>query len=421
MTPSSPALLALRALAPCALFLLSGCLSGDVNDPVPGSETSTMDTTTSGGNGTSGTTPSNNTATATPTMATTQACEGCINSRGACVKGDADSACGAGGGECARCDLSKGEACGDENTCVAPPSCDPTTCNGCCDGETCVPIPTDAACGAMGVECQDCTETGGRCGSEKICEPPCGPETCPGCCNGAGECVSGDSKGVCGSGGEACGACSLEQECEVKPGGGTPAAGQCVDAGCASSCNGCCDGDTCLGGAATEACGKGGAQCQDCGSSAMCAATTGKCAPKSEVTWDLMLLQGKFPEKKENGKNWDSFGGKPDPFVRAFYTDPVTGKEVSKKSSADGGTLTPKWNEVLFSDLNAQAILSDLKFDYIDDDLTLNDTLGKDCELADSNVLFDEKPHTIFCGQVEDAQGMITYAGGQFSVQLKRK
>ena len=52
--------------------------------------------------------------------------------------------------------------------------------------------------------------------------------------------------------------------------------------------------------------------------------------------------------------------------------------------------------------------------------MTFNDTLAEGCAFDDINILFDEQPHVLICGQEKDANGVVTYEGGQFSVQLER-
>ena len=349
-----------------------------------------------------------------------QPCNGCVSPlNGACFSGTTRDACGSGGVMCKMCDASAGEVC-DEVDCVPPPGCNPDNCLGCCDADgVCVETSSDAVCGQGGSECQDCGASGASCTEEGLCAAPCGPETCAGCCDGSGACVSGDSDSVCGGGGLACGACEADEECEVTSSSGDVTAGQCVNKGCSQTCAGCCAGDQCLTGDLDEACGAGGAPCQDCGSGSLCNGSS-LCEARPQVTWTLVLLQGTFPQHKPNGDDWDGFIGKlPDPFVTAKYDDPVTGNKESKKSNEEDNTLTPNWQgEVLFAGITAEAVRSNLRFDYTDDDVAFNDTLGEDCTLDNVNVLFDSAPHLVTCGEERDASGSVTYAGGTFSVRL---
>ena len=367
--------------------------------------------------------PNNNTANPnnnTNPNNTTPPCEGCIGSNGACFNGTLNSACGSGGTACVVCDSASGELC-DENECVPPPPCSAESCDGCCNaaGE-CVTTASDNACGSGGGECVDCTLSDGTCTAEKTCKAPCGPENCMGCCDESGTCISGTTNAVCGGNGEACQACGPDEECEVSTStGGARVAGECINTSCAATCDGCCDGDTCREGLVGEACGTGGAQCQDCGENSFCDDSQ-MCTPRSDVKWNLILLQGTFPDKKADGDSWDGpIGPNPDPFVEASYRDLATGDEITSSSSAASGNA-PVWNETLFMGLTAEEIRSDLMFDYIEDDTAFNDVLGEDCAFADVNILFDEQPHVLVCGEERDANGMITYEGGTFSVKLEK-
>ncbi len=96
----------------------------------------------------------------------------------------------------------------------APPSgCG--TCDGCCRGDTCVPLEheSDAACGKRGQECRAC-DAGGVCDNDTgSCVTPtagvCNRATCPtGCCSPTG-CVTDQSWSACGVHGDACQTCAL--------------------------------------------------------------------------------------------------------------------------------------------------------------------------------------------------------------------
>jgi len=90
---------------------------------------------------------------------------------------------------------------------------------------------------------------------------------CMGCVDTSGACQAGTTNDACGGGGGACAACD------------TGSGEACVDSMCAAppacnndNCDGCCDGDTCVGGLADGVCGASGFECQDC------ASTGGTCA-----------------------------------------------------------------------------------------------------------------------------------------------
>jgi hypothetical protein len=398
-----------------ALMLGTGCAGSEVETPDVADQgaASTQDM---------GTTPPRDMRTTTPVpdmTPTPRPCNGCKSSSGACLNGTTSSACGSGGSACTACQ--NGQLC-DESQCVAPPECNADNCPGCCQDNVCVMTSTNSSCGSGGNACNNCTENNGICNADKQCELPCGPQNCAGCCTPSGQCIGGDLEASCGKSGEACQICAGDLDCEtVDSGDPSVPAGQCVDTSCSATCEGCCDGSRCRTGDVGEECGSAGAQCQDCGDGAFCNATM-MCEPKSDMRWDLVLLQGTFPEFQADGDDWDGFIGKlPDPFVRAKYTDLSSGDEAESESAAQDDTLMPVWNEVLFEGLSAEDIRSGLNFDYVDDDVTFNDTLAEDCTFPDVGILFDELPHILVCGRETDpATGMTSYEGGSFSVKLNR-
>lgn len=94
-------------------------------------------------------------------------------------------------------------------------------------------------------------------------------------CDEAGQCVppKGQTAGGSGGGGATGGGGG-----SVDPDGGGGAGGGGGAASCdPSSCTGCCDGTTCVGGDVTTACGTGGNACVDCGSGQRC--VNGACEP----------------------------------------------------------------------------------------------------------------------------------------------
>jgi hypothetical protein len=191
----------------------------------------------------------------------------------------------------------------DSNFCV-PPCCTPQSCpDGCCDnvgGGNCQPGNTLQACGTGGEICQSCGDDeicqNGRC---VTCSPTC---TCMGqsACSAAGDnivCFEHDDGTVCfclvsRSGQPFCSGtqqdpgnnCQTDEDCqEFAPGA------VCVNAGpanslcpsgnnfCAAPCctpescpDGCCFSGFCVPGITTEACGRGGGLCVECGPDQAC-------------------------------------------------------------------------------------------------------------------------------------------------------
>ena len=202
-------------------------------------------------------------------------CKGCCIGD-VCVTGGDDTACGLAGTQCANC-AGKGQACSAGGTCQAS-TCSPANCAGCCQGNACVLMTSDAACGKGGAACKPCgvntTCNAGTC----VATPPCGPATCPtGCCQ-AGVCATGTQSTICGNSGAACQNCSAA---------GLTCTGQaCVKPVCSpANCAGCCSNGACVAGSQDTICGNGGGACTDCtGGGQVCGAgglCKDPCGPKN--------------------------------------------------------------------------------------------------------------------------------------------
>jgi hypothetical protein len=188
-------------------------------------------------------------------------CLGCCQGN-ACVLPPTDTACGTGGFPCTDCSL-VGQTCNTgSGTCQAGPACGPGLCNGCCQGDTCIEVLTDSACGKGGNACVDCTLSSETCSiGAGICQGggSCGPGSCGGCCQGT-TCLGGSIDNACGSGGNPCIDCTQNsQTCDT-------GSGTCQGVGTCGpgSCNGCCQGSTCIQSLTDSACGSGGNACVDC-------------------------------------------------------------------------------------------------------------------------------------------------------------
>jgi len=120
------------------------------------------------------------------------------------------------------------------------------------------------ACGSGGEACTQCGENE-ECKNGTCQQKPCSPADCDGCCEN-GECKEGTSSTACGKGGEACSQCQGDTRCT--------AARRC------ESCNGCwTDSDECKNGDTSRHCGTGGETCQRCASDEKCEG--GTCIEKS--------------------------------------------------------------------------------------------------------------------------------------------
>jgi len=133
------------------------------------------------------------------------------------------------------------------------------------DGAVCTPnnaLDCAGYCGQLVGHCGKIIDCGGcpaglKCGAKG--PNLCGTSACVPSCTGKA-CGASDGCGtIC-----ATGTCNIGQRCS---------AGSCV---CdSSSCSGCCNGTTCLGGNATSACGVGGTACVPCTGTQTC--TGGQC------------------------------------------------------------------------------------------------------------------------------------------------
>ncbi len=143
-------------------------------------------------------------------------CQGCRDAAGNCLSGDQLNACGSGGNLCSQC--FNDQVCEDgqcKNT-----TCTASNCNGCCAGDTCIEQVTEAQCGAGGSACETCQSGAtcqmGQCTGGVVPDAgvpgSCGPQSCAGCCAdlfGVPECFAPNETDAffCGQGGEVCQVC----------------------------------------------------------------------------------------------------------------------------------------------------------------------------------------------------------------------
>jgi hypothetical protein len=162
--------------------------------------------------------------------------------------------------------------------------CAPNNCWGCCrdDGFCVVPngsTQTPLFCGLGGRRCLSCGPGDGcivvlETGTAACFHPQatCDPSNCEGCCDGLSihGCILVGSDDECGHGGQPCSTCLANEQCRVLPSGG----GSCqVNEPCGpGTCDGCCEGDVCAEGDQPVACGFAGAACQSCADAGRCVA-----------------------------------------------------------------------------------------------------------------------------------------------------
>ncbi|MFO0598371.1 MAG: hypothetical protein U0228_23905 [Myxococcaceae bacterium] len=232
-------------------------------------------------------------------------CAGCCDANGQCASGNAQDACGTGGLVCTQC---IGDTVCNLGFCVqrqmqngggngggggatgggtgggvtggglggglgggtgggtggGSSTCGPSNCTGCCNGNLCVSGSTRGACGSRGLACAVCSSeqtcVDGACTSPATCNA----STCPGgCCIGS-TCVAGTSNSACGALGQACNVCGDSESCVSHA--CTP-----ISTCNASTCpSGCCQGNVCLPGTSASSCGSGGAACSTCSGTSTC-------------------------------------------------------------------------------------------------------------------------------------------------------
>ncbi len=352
---------------------------------------------------------------------------GCCDSKGNCVSGTSEAACGSGGLSCSSCptgSICANHACQSAPTCSCP--------GGCCDAAgTCQPGSAPSACGTGGGACV-------ACGSNQTCvqgKCSCGPGACPGCCQN-NQCKTGDQPTACGKGGAACTTCSGGDVCSGGScsSGATCSAASCKDGCCQNntcqtnaqaacgifggscqkcgfteSCNagvcnnsllcnsyfcgkGCCKDSTCQPGDTAQACGANGQVCKVCSASETCVG--GGCVAKVGVKWDVTVVKAMLSP----GTSWDNppKNPPPDPYV----TLTVGGQTKSTSSLND--TYTPVWDEYLLTD-TTQNLSSSIHLVVGDADDFWKDDIIADCtiNLTPLDLVLGQKTITS-CGGSKD-------------------
>ncbi len=195
-----------------------------------------------------------------PTCNASTCPKGCCNASNECLNGAAVDACGTGGEACQNCQAEGFEFCYETTQACgnAVNNCGPTNCKGCCVGGVCLAGTDPTQCGVGGGACTNCQSQGATCNGGQCSTASCAPGNCNGCCEG-NTCVGGTTSNACGFGGQPC------QNCQAS--GGTCQGQTCqTQTQCnAKNCGfGCCEGNTCVGGTTSNACGFGGQPCQNC-------------------------------------------------------------------------------------------------------------------------------------------------------------
>jgi len=214
-----------------------------------------------------------------------------------------------------------------------------------------------------------------KCGTDGQCKVPCGPNSCRGCCNGD-ECVVGSASTACGANGEACTACAAGLSCSNH---------KCIDASCQATCTtGCCTAAGCQPGTAANACGSGGEGCVDCGYGRAC--NFAACVLDTTSLWDFYVSFAVIPDKDTTGASWDPLNGQPDAYLIAYSSEGAS--THTGQTSVQTDSLYPFWAETPMKGVKASELLANLSFDLWDSDVEFDDYIGG-CKIPLSKDVFD--------------------------------
>lgn len=309
-------------------------------------------------------------------------------------------------------------------------ACSFETCDGCCDGDTCIETIDDTNCGDSGAACETCTGSDTCVAGSCVANIDC--SDCSGCCFDGQVCLEGNARSACGASGDACVACPEGQGCNSD--------GQCVATTCdASNCAGCCTANgECLTDSlqTTNACGNEGAACQVCDSDAVsctlgtcildqpcldfcdegCCNAEGQCVVFDEQdpgtcgaaetcsacdtdlscidgvctadpVWAVIVNSAIVSATNADGEDWDQtlFANPlPDVYVMGALADDVL---LDWATATIDNTLTPNWDEEKSSYLQSELLAQGLILNVRDSDgLGVFETIGAcnvDITLAD--------------------------------------
>ncbi len=106
--------------------------------------------------------------------------------------------------------------------------------------------------------------------------------------------------------------------------------------------------------------------CGGCAAYESCDTASNQCVLNDGARFDLEAVDGNVP-----GDDWDPFFGPPDPYIC------VSGQSSAEQcTTVKSDTHTPTWNQVLLSDLDGAALLSEpLAYRYEDSDLDSDDLI----------------------------------------------
>ena len=92
------------------------------------------------------------------------------------------------------------------------------------------------------------------------------------------------------------------------------------------------------------------------------------CTLNPSGLWKLTVTSGTVATQNQSGSAWDAFGGAPDPMVC------LTINGIRSCTTTKQDTFTPSWNES-FASATSTALLTGITVEFVDVDLTSNDSI----------------------------------------------
>ncbi|REG35969.1 hypothetical protein ATI61_102343 [Archangium gephyra] len=148
-----------------------------------------------------------------------------------------------------------------------------------------------------------------------------------------GVCQDGDTVGGCGRGGAECKQCGTGFICAADQ--------QCTaQSSCdVSTCPGCCFNGTCVTAPTAVACGAHGALCKQCGPNTVCDA--GECVPDAAIKWRVSAILAEVNPQDTSGNDWDiADGSAPDVYV-ALSCPPASAPNIVSTPAVEA--YAPQW------------------------------------------------------------------------------
>lgn len=203
-------------------------------------------------------------------------------------------------------------------------------------------------------------------------------ENCMSCRADCGSCSLTCGDGVCSSG-DTCTNCPSD-------------CGSCMTSSCSATCGGCCDGDSCLGGTSSSACGIRGGVCADCGPDRICA--SGLCLIDPASRWNVVLETLTVANTRYDGVAWDTIGGTPDPFVSVYVGSETA--TPSQSAVADDAYSVRYDGGATVSGARSDALMAYLGFRVTDADTGVTEDIGY-CDVFVVESTFTGTTQTLNC------------------------